>query len=560
MSFSLDPEILKRYKDIALLILRYGDKELIKQGASEQPFPEDGGDHNKYAGKKAEKFTEELESLGPTFIKLGQLLSSHPEFLPSAYIKALTRLQDKVEPFSFEQIEAIIETELGVRISKGFQSFENIPLAAASIGQVHRAVLRNGMSVAVKVQRPLIRERILKDLEALEDIAEGLDKYTTAGRKFAFVNMLKEFRRSLLQELDYRLEAQNLIKLGENLAQYKRIVIPQPVDDYSSSRVLTMDYIKGTKITELSPLRKLELDGGVLAKDLFNAYLDHVLIDGFFHADPHPGNIFITDDNRLALIDLGMVARINPDLREELLKLLIYISEGKGNDTAQISLKISIKLEDYEEEKFIRDVTELVSKSQGAVLANIKMGQVVVDLTRIASETGIRMAPELTMLGKTLLNLDEVGKTLEPDFDPNAAIREHSQSIMQKHFLQNINSGNIFASIIDLKEFLQKLPARLNTLFDAFINKDFEIKIKYPEELNLMVNLQKIANRITVGLILAAIIIGAALLMRVESSFTILGYPGLAIIMFLFAAITGIVLISNILIKDVGAGKKKKKI
>lgn len=558
MNLSLDPEKLKRYKDIALLILKYGDKELLNNDPLNERMENNLTKDDNEIKEKSEAFARDLEGLGPTFIKLGQLLSTRPDFLPQPYIKALSRLQDNVGPFSFEQVEAIVETELGVRLSKGFQQFDKKPLAAASLGQVHYAILRNGAPVAVKIQRPEIRETILKDLQALEEIAANLDKYTNAGRKFAFENILSEFRKALLQELDYRLEAQNLKLLNNNLSHYTSIIIPLPVDDYCSSRVLTMDYVKGTKITSLSPLAKLDIDGNRLASDLFRAYLDQVLVDGFFHADPHPGNVFLSEDKRIALIDLGMVARLDPEFREGLLKLLIYVSEGRGRDAAQTSLDMGIKLENINIEKFKREVAEFVNTAQGATIESLKMGQVVVELTRIASENGIRLPSELTMLGKTLLNLDEIGRTLAPDFDPNAAIREHTQSIIQKHFFQNITPGNFFSSLLDVKEFLQKLPSRLNSLLDAFTNNEFEIKVKSQDEAKLMFNLQKIANRITVGLILAALIIGAALMMKVESSFTIMGYPALPVLMFLAAAFTGLILVITIFLNDEKASRKTK--
>ena len=199
-----------------------------------------------------------------------------------------------------------------MRLSKAFADFDSTPLAAASLGQVHRAQLRDGRPVAVKVQRPGIRQVILEDLEAFSEMATLIDKHTEVGRRFAFHDMLEEFRKTLLRELDYRREALNLVTLANNLRSYQRLVIPQPVDDYTTSRVLTMDYVRGTKITDLSPLARIELDDQALADDLCKAYLDQILVDGFFHADPHPGNLLITDDGRLALLDLGMVARIDP--------------------------------------------------------------------------------------------------------------------------------------------------------------------------------------------------------------------------------------------------------
>ncbi|HEX2869046.1 MAG TPA: AarF/ABC1/UbiB kinase family protein [Ignavibacteriales bacterium] len=550
MAISLSPEKLKRYKDIAMLLIKYGSKDIVKTAGTDDTMLEDeivSGDIKK---GDPEQLAHDLEELGPTFIKLGQLLSTRPDFLPQPYLDALARLQDNVKPFAFEEVEHIVQDELGARISKAFMEFNPEPMAAASLGQVHKARLRDGRRVAVKVQRPGIRETILNDLGALNDIAETLDRHTDTGRRYSFHDILGEFKKALLQELDYRQEAQNLIKLGQNLERYADIIVPQPVEDYSTSKVLTMDYVRGTKVTSLSPLAYIDLDGKKLARELFEAYLDQVLIDGFFHADPHPGNVFITDDHKVALIDLGMVARVDPEVRESLLKLLLYVSDGRGKDAAEISKSLGTPLQDFNEEKFTQEVTEFVARSHDATLEQIKVGRVVVELTRIAANNGIRTPSELTMLGKTLLNLDQIGRTLDPEFNPNAVIREHADVILRRHFFRKASPGNIFSSLLEVNELVQKFPSRLNTLMDALANNRFQLKIDAIDDLRLMENLQKIANRIAMGIVLGALIIGAALMMRVNSPFTILGYPGIAIVMFLAAAAFGFMLVINIFLRD----------
>src|SRR5690554_5204644 len=253
--------------------------------------------------------------MGPAFIKLGQLLSTRPDLLPAEYIEALSHLQDQVGPFPYEEVREIIERELGVRISKAFNFFKEEPIATASLGQVHLAELRTGESVVVKVQRPGIREKVLEDLEVLETTAEFLEKNTEAGRQFRFVQNVQQFKISLLRELNYKTEAQNIKILAKNLAEFENIVIPVTYDDYSTDKVLTMQFLKGKKITSISPLKKLELDGEKLADEMFQAYLKQILVDGFVHADPHPGNVHLMDDTKIALLDFGMVAHIPKDLR-----------------------------------------------------------------------------------------------------------------------------------------------------------------------------------------------------------------------------------------------------
>jgi predicted unusual protein kinase regulating ubiquinone biosynthesis (AarF/ABC1/UbiB family) len=549
MAISLKPQHLNRYRQIAWLFVKYGRSDLVKQSGLEETLDAEQKATPKEQAKASE-LADDLEKLGPTFVKLGQLLSTRVEMMPQAYIEALTRLQDKVEPFSFGEVEKIVTNELGVRLSKAFSEFDNEPMAAASLGQVHKARLRNGRQVAVKVQRPEIRERMVEDLDALEEIAEFLDNHTEMGKRYEFGEMLDQFRKSLLRELDYRQEAGNLTTLRNQLQEFESIVVPEPISDYSTSRVLTMEYIHGRKVTDLSPLGRMEFDGNALAEEVFRAYLEQILVNGFFHADPHPGNVFLTDDYRIALIDLGMVGRIMPNLQEQLLQLLLAIAEGRGDDAADIAIKVGDTKENFDEVQFRRRITEIVAKQQGANVENMQVGRLVLEVTQVSGESNIRVPSELTMLGKTLLNLDQVGRTIAPDFDPNASIRRNAAQIMQQRLMKSLSPGNLFSGVLELKDLLQRLPSRINKILDALSTNKMKIEVDAIDEKTLIVGFQKVANRITTGLIIAALIVGAALLMRVETTFRIWGYPGLAILLFLGAAGAGVVLLINILFHD----------
>lgn len=556
MGISIKPEYLKRYKDIAWLLLKYGRSDVIQQAGMEASFAIEEVSADKEEKPQAEELAKDIEKLGPTFIKLGQLLSTRPDLMPPAYVEALSRLQDNVEAFSFAEVEEIVTRELGVRISKAFSEFDAEPIAAASIGQVHRARMRDGREVVVKVQRPNIREHILKDLDALAEISELIDNHTEVGRRYAFQTMLEEFRKTILRELDYRLEANNLLTLHRNLAEFDRIEVPLPVEGFTTSRVLTMDYVRGKKITSLSPLEKLELDSGNLADQLFHAYLKQLLVDGFFHADPHPGNVFLTDKGKIALLDLGMVARIAPGLQEKLMQLLLAISENHPDEAATLALQIGEIKSDFDEPAFRRQVADLIAQNQDANLAEIQVGRIVLEVTRMSGDNGIRMPQELTMLGKALLNLDQVGHTLAPDFNPNQAIRKNAATLMQRRMFKSLSPGNVFSGIIEMKDFMQRLPGRFNKILDKVADNQIEVKVDAIDEVKLMEGLQKIANRITLGLVLAALIISAAMLMDVPTTFRIFGYPGLAMIFFLAAATGGVILVFNILFGDEKARKR----
>ncbi len=552
---SLKPERLKRYKDVALLLVKYGRSDLVKQAGLEDHLELDESTLAASA-PKAEELAADLEKLGSTFIKLGQLLSTRADLLPGPYLEALTRLQDHIEPFPFEEVDKIVSGELGVRLSKAFADFEPQPLAAASLAQVHRAEMRDGREVVVKVQRPNIREQIVEDLEALGQIAQFLDSHTELGKRYDFENMLNGLRKSLLRELDFKLEANNLITFAENLREFDRIIIPQPVEDFCTSRILTMEYIAGKKITDLSPLRLMEIGGPSLARELFRAYLKQILLDGFMHADPHPGNVFLTDDDQIALLDLGMVARLLPGFRDNVLRLLLAISEGRGEEAAEVTIRMGEPKERFDKIEFTKRIGELVAEHADASLSRLNSGQVVLEITKISADCWFRLPSEFTMVAKALLNLDRSVFTLDPNFEPAAIIRQRSMEILQRNLMQSIAPANLIGGVVELKEFAEKLPGRVNKILDAIGDNEFKINVDAIDEKIVLEGLQKVANRISLGLILASLIVGASMLMRVETSFKILGYPGFAMIFFLLAAIAGVALAFTIVSTDVKARKK----
>ena len=538
-------ERLSRYKDLAIFVAKYGRADFVAHAGLE-PVDSD----QREASSRAEAFARDLEALGPTFIKLGQLLSTRADLLPQPYLDALARLQDDVKPFPYSDVERIVQEELQVRISKAFSRFDPDPIAAASLGQVHRAALRDGREVVVKVQRPGVVAQVADDFELLAQMAQFLEEHSEWGSKRRVASIVEELRVSIGRELDYQREAQNLVAMGENLQRFDRLYVPQPIGDYCTKRVLTMEYVPGAKITKLSPLARLDMDGAAIADQLFEAYLEQVLVDGLFHADPHPGNIFITQDNHLALLDLGMVGRTTPAMQENLLKVLIAVSEGKGEQAAEVIARMSEHSDDYDRAEFERKVGHLVAENQGMNLKQINVGRTLLAATGIAAESGVFVPTQLTLLAKTLLQLDEIGKTLDPEFDPNEAIRRHSTSITSKRMRNQSTPGSIMTSVLEMKDFLSGLPVRLNRIMDAVGNRELEVKVHAMEAGLMVEGLQKVANRIASGLILAALIVGAALLMRVETSFRVMGYPGVAILCFLAAAAGGVWLLVNIYIQD----------
>jgi len=534
---------LGRYKDIAWFVAKYGRADFVTKAIN-------GEDAPTADRAAAEAFARDLEALGPTFVKLGQILSTRADLLPPPYLDALARLQDQVEPVPYEDIERTIRAELGVRVSHAFVEFDRLPIAAASLGQVHRGVLRGGREVAVKVQRPGIREQIENDLSAFHEIAAVIDRIGAA-RNMDAARVVDEFKRALMSELDYREEARNLVTIAHQLRDFENIVVPLPVDDFTTARVLTMDYVAGTKITAVSHVEWTEVDGAVLAEDLFRAYLQQILIDGVFHADPHPGNVLLTPDRRIALIDLGMVGRISSTVQEQLFKLILAIGEGRGDEAAQVLIALGERHQDFNESDMRRAIADLIGRFHRLTMREMNVGRVMLEMLRSSSEHGLKMPPELALLGKTLLHLDEVGRVLDLEFDVNASLRRSASSVMRRRMLKSATPANVFSAAMDVREFAERLPGRVNRILDALAANDLRFKVEVIDQGSIIDGLQKVANRIALGLVLAALIVGAAMLMRVPTSLTIFGYPWIAMLLFLAAAAGGFWMAWTILAGDV---------
>lgn len=505
----------------------------------------------------AEALVDDLEAMGPTFVKLGQALSTRSDLLPPVYLTALARLQDDVAPFGFEQVEQIVESELGVRISKGFRSFDHEPLAAASLGQVHRAVLRDGRPVAVKVQRPGIRDRLVEDMEVVEELAAFAAGHTRFGRQLGFRELAREFRRTTMAELDYRREAANLQLLGAHLSEMGHITVPRPIDDYTTSRVLTMDLVEGRAVSTLTPLGRLEIDGAALADHLFEAYLEQILVNGFIHADPHPGNVLLTADGGLALIDLGMVAQIDRPTQDGLIRLLVALSESDGPKVAEALREMGQPLDGYDDIGFREAVGQLVAAHSTRRLDELDAGRLVGELAHVAVASSLRPPAALTMVGKALLNLDEVVRTLDPTLDPSALIERHVGSIVRRRM--GTSPANLLNLALEGKEFAERLPGRVNKVMDALAEGQLTLNVKGIDEAELMRGVQKLANRLTAGLVLAALIVGAAMVMRIETSWRLFGYPGIAITLFAVASTLGLGLVVTSLLNDLPQRRRPRR-
>ena len=543
------------YRDLLVLFTKYGRKDfrLTLQPEDLLVADHENGAMEPDVKARAQAFAASLKAMGPTYIKFGQILSTRPDIVPPEYIAALESLQDSVEPFSFADVERIVEEELGARISKIFESFESTPMAAASLGQVHRAVLRDGREVVVKVQRPNVREEVKKDLEVFRDIAQTLEEHTDVGGKMNLVGAIDQAKITLMNELNYVQEARNTDVLRHNLADFPLIYVPTVVHDLTSQRVLTTELIHGRKVSKLTPLQLIEHDFAELAAVVTQAYLKQICVDGFWHSDPHPGNVFIRDldgQSQVVLLDFGMVSRISEAFQDEIIKLLLAISSNRGAEVAEACIRLSEVQERFEATKFVREISVIVATFHDVDVQQINVGQLLFNVITIANNNDLKAPAELAMLAKTMLHLDAITKRLDPKFDPQTVIREYAERLMTQKLRQKFNPQNFYPALLDLNQLILDLPRRTRQILDltAASRLTFGLKLTQAEE--FLAGIHKVANRITVGVVIAALLLSSSMIMRYPARLQILGYPAFAVFGYVIALAAAIYLIVSTLMRD----------
>lgn len=546
---------------------------------------------------KARAFRERLVELGPAYIKLGQVLSTRPDLLPRPYIDELEHLQDDVPPMPFEQVERTIEEELHARVSKLFASFDPEPLGSASLGQVHAAELRDGRSVVVKVQRPNLREQLAEDIEYFRELAAFLTEHTSAGSRVDLIGVVQQVERALVDELDYRTEARNAAAFRKALATFPHILIPRVIDAYTTHKVLTTERIRGVKIDDIPPISRIEYDFSVLAEEFAHAYLQQITDSGHFHADPHPGNVFVVlpgrdnprtpaeavaddrrqevrpgatpltqseneakalaaaaaprDDPKLALIDFGMTAHLTGTMRDRVMRLLLAMGENNGDAVAEALIEIGEAPEDFDRTEYVRDVAALIAKHANQTVEETPAGVMLYEIITIAYRVGLKLPAELTLLAKALFNLDAVARALDPSFNPSRSIREYTAEIANKRAQRDLSPRRLFQMMGDASDLVRALPHRIDMITQKLVANDFAVRVEAPQLGSLLLGLEKVANRIFTGLVLGGLLVSSGLLMAYQRSLGMIG--------FLLAGIVGLWMIATIFIQDRRSRKRKGK-
>src|SRR6266568_1565202 len=513
--FSRHPE---RYMEIFRILRKYKLHHVAAEFGMTHQHEEETDllllDSHEEEEDHAADLTAALEELGPCFIKMGQLLSTRPDLLPPHYIKALSRLQNTVKPVPSEKIVAIIESDLGAPISELFQSFDCEPLATASMAQVHRAVLRDGNEVAVKVQRPGVRQQIEIDIEVLHEIARFATKFTSFGARYGLMQIVRELEHSLSQELDFRVEADNTRLISRQIADFSLLTTPTVYSEYTARRVLTLSFVHGRHLAALTREELDKLDSRAIAKELLSAYLKQSVIDGVFHCDPHPGNIFLADDGRLALMDFGMVGRFDSGQKDNIILLLLAFSERLGERVADTYLEMIEVPKHFDRRAFSQDVSALVSRYHDMSGGRMSMGTALLDLTRVAQSNAVAVPTVMTLLGKAFLNLDGAVRVLSPELDPVQLIRDYMLRVMEKRIEAQLTPGRIFAWVLDMKHLVENTPRRTDMILDKLANDQLTVRLEVEHVDEVVKSLNRAANRLSLSMLIASFIIGGGFLLE----------------------------------------------
>ncbi|HLV98405.1 MAG TPA: AarF/UbiB family protein [Ktedonobacterales bacterium] len=514
--FSRHPErYLEIYQVMRKHELHHVAAQFIMAHRHEDEDEEPGQDGHLIADDDhAEDLTSALEELGPTWIKMGQLLSTRPDVLPPSYVAALGRLQDTIAPVPSEKIIAIIESELGASVDELFAEFDREPLATASLAQVHRAVLHDGTEVAVKVQRPGVRNQIEIDIEVMHELARFATKYTAFGGRYGLTQIVTELEHSLSQELDFRQEAENTHLISRQIAEFESLTTPTVYSDYTSRRVLTLSFVRGRHLADISRSELQQTDTRPIAKELLAAYLKQIVIDGVFHCDPHPGNIFLTDDGHLALMDFGMVGRFDSGQKDHIILLLLAFAERLGERVADTYLEMMDVPKNLDRRAFTQDVSALVSRYHDMSGGRMALGTALLDLTRLSQRHHAPVPTSMTLLGKAMLNLDGTIRALSPELDPVQLIREYMLKVMEKRVGGQLSGGRVFAWVLDMKHLFENSPRRADTILDKLANDQITLRLEVDQLDEAIKSVNRSARRLAWSVLIGSAIIGGGFMLE----------------------------------------------
>ncbi len=546
----------KRLQQIVNVSLRYGFGQIIDQIHLGRyiPFKKRLKSFGVWPALKGPTVPERLRmafaELGPTFIKLAQLLSSRPDLITVQFANEFKKLQDEVPPFPAQEAKRIIEEEIKLPLNNIFSYFGDT-LAAASIAQVHKATLLDGSNVVVKVQRPDIREQIESDINILSTIARLLDKYVPESRFFNPTGIVAEFSRTVRKEMDFVEEARNCCRFRRNFEDSPDVYIPKIYSEYATERVLVMDMIEGVRIDDIAVIDMIGLDRKRLAKIGVNAYFKQILEDGFFHADPHPGNIFAMSNGMIAFVDFGIVGRVSDELKETMANTFLALLEKDFDRLIDQYVEMGIVPDDIDIDAFRRDfkadLADFLEPLYGLTLKEINFAQYLDTVTHLAIKHNLKIPSDLLLIDKAMLILENIGRQLDPDFDFIAAAEPYASKLARRKYSPSRLYEGARKNIAEIGDFAFLFPRQIKQIIKKTLRDDIQIKMFHVNLPEFIKDMDRSSNRIAFALIVSAMLISSAIMHATKVPPIIFGISLFGISAFGFAFLLGIWLIISII-------------
>jgi ubiquinone biosynthesis protein len=546
---------LNRYRRILAILFKFGFGDLLEMLKIDQYIEVGLQMISKKRAVRLERLTKPqglrmaFEELGPTYIKLGQILSTRPDLIPMDFIQELSKLQDHVPAFPFEQVRKVIESEFDQPLENLFDHLDEEPLASASIGQVHRAVLKDGEAVAVKFQRPGIRKIIEVDLEIMLHLATLAERHIEELALHRPVKIVEEFARTLEKEIDYKTEATNMERAARHFLDDPHVYIPKVFRQATTSRVLTTEFIEGIKISDLERLESAGLDRKIITARGADLVLKQIFDHCFFHADPHPGNIFVLPDNVICLLDFGMAGIVDRQTRDDFVDLMESIVNQNEVRAAQVLLKLTYREKEPDKRKLEREVADFMGRHLYKPLKDIELGKLLQQLLELATSFRLRIPSDIFLMMKALSTVEGVGRMLDPEFDMIARATPFITRVKLERFKPERIADDVYDLGYHLLQFLRQFPVQLLDLANSIRQEKLRLQIEHRGLENMLGTHDRISNRISFSIIIAALIIGSALIVISETPPLVYGISLIGIILFFAAAIMGIWLLVAILKK-----------
>jgi ubiquinone biosynthesis protein len=538
---------IRRYRNILGILIKYGFGHVVEQ-LNINYYLELGRRIVTFGGapREIERLSQPvrmrlaMEELGPTFVKLGQLLSTRPDVIPKDYIEEFRKLQDMVPSFAFEEVRAQIQRELGYPAEELYAEISPVPIAAASIAQVHYGQLMSGEEVVVKVRRPGIDKVVDTDLDILMGLAYLIERHIPASEIYDPVGLVKEFRRTIEREMDFAREGHTIDRFAANFAGDATVHVPKVYWEQTGETVLTMEFVDGIKISDFGRLAEAGYDLKIIARNGAESFLKQVLVHGFFHGDPHPGNFFILPGNTICMLDYGMVGRLGENLKFQLVDLLFAVLQRDAESVISQLLYSGELMDETNVRHLKRDLNEFIDDYYEVPLQEIKVGKLLTEFVEILTLYRIKFPSDLMLLAKALVTIEGIGRQLDPDFD----MIGHLRPFMEKLLRDRVTPANLSREMLRTSKaygsLLKNLPRDLKEFINRVNRNKFKIDLEHRGLERLITDLDKSSNRISFSLLIAALIVGSSIIMQTDKGPMLLGFPALGFLGYSIAGILGL--------------------